>query len=771
MESEQLTFVSADFRTFDRDYNYTGTDILPCHFSSFPSSERYGDFQSFVTACDHWASMTSSVFNKAFLPIPMSLWYRFPWRQGLPTPPGSVADLPRRGNVQLGPENSLKLQSIVSEGQYFNNDATFPVPDRYHQPILIRDYVRTSTPWYAHLYVPKPDPNLYSTYEQYRDAVSRWRKLAIGKGISPPPHPIEMEKILKIIQCEPSVTNLNFEQHRKRSIDFAKGMTPPTNLELVEERLKSLSNLSCRYEHPNDVIDFVDEIAKKRVGYCAKFREFSDFQEMFEDHRYELLELLNSDSPMNMCRKWAVLDGVGKLIKSGIGLNPLFNDVHKCFRIAQLMNNFLVWPQKLFHDWEVLNTLKIDPPLEVKRQLTQHFYRSLLGVDYAMVADQFCKDTGTDSFTAMKMRKKPLMDQIAGLAYEMAGHVYEFLAHVVETTTLDDKIGQEILNLMQLLFRYVDNLSVLFEKFRMVDFLVTLAKANEKIMSKLAMEILFSRKSCAAFLPLLVKAANDHSRVMTWPNSMIQVYMAFLMADPRISTPVEVSIAVASKLLQVATTMDRDIFLDLFGSVCFYTSRTRNKNNELVSILLVSCFSYLPAVREERHRVIILTSIETLIALPTSYTFVSNYPELLKESITSILELTETEEQDVSIHSWRVLWTIGVTHSQVRSTVFKETEVGVKLKELFENPPEPLWGDILDFVCSLWTHPNSLWDVFRPDPVADELVPNRAEAVARIMAMVLAAPLYANKLNSYLRNEMTRVLELRQYRSTRRASR
>lgn len=771
MESEPLTFVNPDFRTFDRDYNYTGSDILPCQFSSFPSSERYSDFQSFKKACDHWANVTSSVFNKAFLPIPMSLWYRFPWRQELPTPPGSIADLPGKGNFQLGPENSLKLQSIVSEGHYFNNDAAFPVPDRYHQPILIRDYVRTSTPWYANLYVPQPDPNLYSTYEEYRDAVTRWRKLAIGKGISPPPHPTEMEKILKIVQCEPSVTQLDFEQRRKRSIDFSKGMNPPTNLDLIEERLKSLRNLPCRYEHTNSVIDFVDEIAKKRVEYCARFREFSDFEEMFEDHRYELLELLKGGAPMSLCREWTVLDGLGKLIKSGIGLNSLFNDVQMCFRIAQLMNDFLVWPQKLFHDWQVLNTLKIDPPLEVKRQLTQHFYRSLLGVDYAMVADQFCKDTGTDGFTAMKMRRKPLMDQIAGLAYEMAGHVYEFLVHVVETTNLDDKIGQEILNLMQLLFRYVDNLSVLFEKFRMVDFLVALAKANEKVMSKLAMEILFSRRSCAAFLPLLVKAANDHSKVMTWPNSLIQVYMAFLMADPRISTPVEVSIALASKLLQVATTMDRDIFFDVFESVCFYTSRTRNKNNELVSILLVSCFSYLPAVREARHQVTILTAMETLIGLPTSYTFVSNYPELLKESITTILELTETEEQKVSTHSWRVLWTIGLTHPQVRSTIFKETGVCAKLNELFQNPPEPLWGDILDFACSLSKHPNSLLDVFRPDPVADELVPNRADAVAGIMAMVLDSPLYADKLNSFLRNEMARVLELRQYRSARRASR
>ena len=135
------------------------------------------------------------------------------------------------------------------------------------------------------------------------------------------------------------------------------------------------------------------------------------------------------------------------------------------------------------------------------------------------------------------------------------------------------------------------------------------------------------------------------------------------------------------------------------------------------------------------------------------------------------IELTETEEQKVSTHSWRVLWTIGLTHPQVRSTIFKETGVGAKLNELFQNPPEPLWGDILDFACSLSKHPNSLLDVFRPDPVVDELVPNRADAVAGIMAMVLDSPLYADKLNSFLRNEMARVLELRQYRSARRASR
>ena len=733
---EPLTFLSPDFRLFDRHYRYINQDILARNFTALPRPEYYDDCKTFSKALMDWAGSNSAIFYSTFFPTPIGFWYHMP-----------------SSKSGLSPENTLALQKMVIDEEPLHDGDTLPDTSRGKVPVI--EQLTSERPWYAQPLMQKPVPYLYKTYEEFAEAMLRWHALAKW-SLNAPPHPSEIGEKLGIQKEDARATKVQKGVKREFQRDLGSVMQAPKDVELVRRSLYRLRNDLTLREPAPEVIDIETDLLQKRRGYARDFRQCSDFRELHERDKDMIWKTLRSNEPMTMCRKFSILTGVCKLLKTPNTANALLNDAKVWERVTRLMNDFLSWPRNLVgYSCEILTSIIPTQAQIAAKQATMHFHQALLYRHCLPVGMQFCDEIGMSGYSAIKMWLDLVNQQCTGLATTMAGIFYEFFSSVL-AVPIDEQSYRDILSLFRLIFKYVDDLAGFFQKFQMAEFVFSLASLHGRLMVDLVKEILFSKKSCSAFVPLFLKVVNRNANISQWSEPLLWVLRSVLAVDPTITEPVEVSIAVVGKVVQAATLIGKMVYFELLRDICAYTSKTGTKNKNLITNMLMSCFSPFQLVEDPTQRCIMLSCVELLVSTPESEAFIQEWHKYFVQ----VVNYTNYCTDHVSLHAWKVIWRVVMCHPRTRDAFLSQIGAGNLLDELVNIPPDHLLLEVLFFLCDISSHRLApLSTILRSDTAADKLIPNRKEAAKRILQKLLAQPDdYDIRLNFHMRRTIAETL-------------
>ena len=734
---EPLTFLSPDFRLFDRHYRYINQDILARNFTALPRPEYYDDCKTFSKALMDWAISNSAIFYSTFFPTPIGFWYHMP-----------------NSRSGLSPENTLALQRIVIDEEPLHDGDH--LPDTSCGEVPVTEHVTSERPWYAQPLMQRPVPYLYKTYEEFAAAMSRWHALAKW-SLNAPPHPSEIGAKLGIPK-EARGSRLKVQKGVKREFQRDPGsvIQAPKDVELVRRSLYRLRNDLALREPAPELIDIETDLLQKRRGYARELRQCSDFRELHERDKDMILKTLMSNEPMSLCRKFSILTGVCKLLKSPSTANALLNDRNVWERVAHLMNDFVLWPRNLAdYSFEILTKITPSQAQIAAKQATMHFHQALLYRHCLPVGMQFCDEIGMSGYSAVKMWLDLVNQQCTGLATTMAPIFYEFLTSVL-AGPVDEQSYRDILSLFRLVFKYVEDQAGFFQKFQMAEFVFSLALRHGRLMVDLVKEILFSKRSCSAFVPLFLKVVNRNVNISQWSEPLLWVLRSVLAVDPTTTEPAEVSIAVVGKVVQAATLDGNLVYFELLRDICAYTSRTGTKNKDLISDMLGSCFSPFQLIEDPTRRCIMLSCVELLVSTPASETFIQKCHSFFVQ----VVSFTNYCTDHVSLHAWKVIWRVVMCHVRIRETFLSQVGATNLLDELVNIPPDHLLLDVLFFLCDISSHRLApLSTLLRSDTSADKLIPNRKEAAKRILQKLLTQPDdYDIRLNFHMRQTIAETL-------------
>ena len=195
-------FSTTNKKLYDLNYNEI-TQIN--EFPSIPLPDDCETFEEFTNNLKLWKNAVIKFSEKISLPIPIG--HILP----RPTPPEIIPKsdledltifrkLKRKFDPETSlpsPSNQIAIEKIILTGQTIEENNYLPYPGLNEKPVPIRAHLSKNLPWCSQLIPKRPQPNFYSTFEEYENSIIKWADLVIN-NITLPPSPKQIGKIINL---------------------------------------------------------------------------------------------------------------------------------------------------------------------------------------------------------------------------------------------------------------------------------------------------------------------------------------------------------------------------------------------------------------------------------------------------------------------------------------------------------------------------------------------------------------------------------------------
>ena len=174
---EKLLFLEGRDSYFDRFYNQTNCEeIQKSNLDFFPLPKNYDTYKKYENACQTWKSEVFEKLGSSLLPLPTTMHYK-----KTPFPLTKKAAKLTKFNPKksmLNGDNLMELNEMVLTSDFIpDKDQNFEKPAMGTKHVKFGDHIKV-TVWDNCLIPQEPMPYFYDYYEDYKNALEKWEKIA-----------------------------------------------------------------------------------------------------------------------------------------------------------------------------------------------------------------------------------------------------------------------------------------------------------------------------------------------------------------------------------------------------------------------------------------------------------------------------------------------------------------------------------------------------------------------------------------------------------------